>query len=221
MVADWIDQIMWLPRNFRINATASLKNFACEIAHEFGKRRQTLTRAGTVFLFCSMAGSMTAGYAAGPDLAVPPGYSALPPGAADEIRAVEEEIDRTEAAALTLAGNAGLDPYQKITTLGKLLLFDKTLSVNRNQACVFCHMPETGWTGPVSALNATTSAYPGSVRTRFGQRKPQAYGYATLAPTLYFDQNKQDLGWRQFLGHARLGNSPRQPGGGAGGGTAC
>lgn len=184
---------MWLPRNFRINAPAPLKNFACEITHEFSKRRQTLRCAGTVFLFCVVAESTTAAYAADPDLAVPPGYSALPPGATDEIRAVEEEIDRTEAAALTLAGNAGLDPYQKITTLGKLLLFDKALSVNRNEACVFCHMPETGWTGPVSALNATTSAYPGSVRTRFGQRNPQAYGYATQAPTLYFDQNKRDL----------------------------
>ncbi|HYA07037.1 MAG TPA: cytochrome c peroxidase, partial [Xanthobacteraceae bacterium] len=37
------------------------------------------------------------------------------------------------------------------------------------------------------------AAYPGSVRTRFKQRAPQSYGYSTLAPTLYFDQNKQDL----------------------------
>ena len=191
MVASWIGHVA--PRNFRINAPVPLKGFACEITHDFSKRRHALTRAGAAFLFCAVAAGMTAGYAADTDLAVPPGYSALPPGAADEIRAVEEEIDRTEAAALILVGNAGLDAYQKITTLGKLLLFDKTLSVNRNEACVFCHMPETGWTGPVSALNATTSAYPGSVRTRFLQRKPQAYGYATLAPTLYFDQNKPDL----------------------------
>jgi cytochrome c peroxidase len=74
-----------------------------------------------------------------------------------------------------------------------LLLFDTTLSVNRNQACVSCHMPQTGWTGPISALNATTSAYPGSIRTRFRQRAPQSYGYASLAPALYYDRNKQDL----------------------------
>lgn len=162
------------------------------ITRGFGNPRQALMRGGVVVLCCAVAAGMTA-VAADPDLVVPPGYSALPPGAADEMRAVAEEIDRTEAAALVLIGNGGLDRYQKITTLGKLLLFDKNLSVNRNEACVFCHMPETGWTGPVSALNATTSAYPGSVRTRFGPRRPQSYGYATLAPTLYFDQNKRDL----------------------------
>jgi cytochrome c peroxidase len=151
-----------------------------------------MTLASSIFLFTVMAGA-TALFAAGSDLAKSPGSSALPAGAADEIQKVEEEIDRTEAAVLVLARNTGLDPYQRITALGKLLLFDKNLSVNRNESCVFCHMPETGWTGPVSAMNATTSTYPGSVRTRFRQRAPQAYGYATLAPPLYYDQNKQDL----------------------------
>ena len=53
------------------------------------------------------------------------------------------------------------------------VLYDKQLSVNRNEACAFCHMPETGFTGPVSELNRTTGSYPGSVRTRFSNRKPQ------------------------------------------------
>jgi Di-haem cytochrome c peroxidase len=64
---------------------------------------------------------------------------------------------------------------QRTFLLGKLLMFDKQLSVNRNEACAFCHMPETGFTGPISELNATTVAYPGSVRTRFSQRKPQSH----------------------------------------------
>ncbi len=113
----------------------ALIQLACEITYDFGKR-QALTRASAVFLFSAVAGSMTAGYAADPNLAVPPGYCALPPGVSDEIHAVEEEIDRTEAAALILVGNAGLDAYQKITTLGKLLLFDKTLpdvALNHNK----------------------------------------------------------------------------------------
>jgi cytochrome c peroxidase len=53
--------------------------------------------------------------------------------------------------------------------LGKLMLFDKELSVNRNEACVFCHMPETGFTGSISEINRTTGSYPGSVRTRFSE----------------------------------------------------
>ena len=71
---------------------------------------------------------------------------------------------------------------QQIELLGKLMLYDKQLSVNRNEACAFCHMPETGFTGPVSELNRTTGSYPGSVRTRFSNRKPQTHAYAPLAP---------------------------------------
>ena len=41
------------------------------------------------------------------------------------------------------------------------MLFDRRLSVNGNTACSFCHMPYAGFTGPISALNATTVAYPG------------------------------------------------------------
>ena len=172
--------------------------------------RRMLVSAGAGYVLGAVTAGMTTLCAAESEVAVPPIYSALRSGAADEIRAVEEDIDRIERAALVLAGNSGLDPFEKITTLGKLLLFDRNLSVNRNEACVFCHMPETGWTGPVSALNATTSAYPGSVRTRFQQRKPQAYGYATLAPSLYYDQNKQDLVggnfWDMRATGIRLGN---------------
>jgi len=178
----------------------SVKLFGCAAA----------APAGVALFFSALTIALTPAVAADPDSATPPGYAAPPAGAAEEIRAVRDAIDRTEAAALAAAGDARLDDYQKINLLGKLLLFDKTLSVNRNEACVFCHMPETGWTGPVSALNATTAAYPGSVRTRFQNRKPQSYGYASLAPSLYYDQNKQDLVggnfWDMRATGIRLGN---------------
>lgn len=149
-------------------------------------------------------------FGAGSEFIVTSNQTPLPPGAAEEILVVEKQIDRTEATTLVSALNGKLDRYQKITTLGKLLLFDKTLSVNRNEACVFCHMPQSGWTGPISALNATSGAYPGSVRTRFGQRKPQSYHYASMAPVLYFDENKQDLVggnfWDMRAAGTRLGN---------------
>jgi len=61
---------------------------------------------------------------------------------------------------------------QQIELLGKLMLYDKQLSVNRNEAlCILSHA-EMGFTGPVSELNRTTGSYPGSVRTAFQQ--PQA-----------------------------------------------
>jgi cytochrome c peroxidase len=110
-----------------------------------------------------------------------------------ELRAVEAKIDRIEADALTRLNSKSLDAYQQVTLLGKLLLFDKQLSVNRNMACSSCHMPETGFTGPISSVNLTTVSYPGSVRARHGGRKPQSYGYATFAPVLHYDQLKKDF----------------------------
>jgi cytochrome c peroxidase len=82
---------------------------------------------------------------------------------------------------------------QQVELLGKAMLYDKELSVNRNQACAFCHMPETGFTGPVSELNRTTGSYPGSVRTRFSNRKPQSHAYAPLSPVLHYNPGQGDL----------------------------
>src|SRR5271163_703885 len=97
----------------------------------------------------------------------------IPPAAQTEIKSVEQEIDRIDAEALHQAQSAISDRFQQITVLGKIIFYDKNLSVKRNEACSFCHMPETGFSGPVSVLNQTTSAYPGSVRTRFSGRRPQ------------------------------------------------
>jgi cytochrome c peroxidase len=81
----------------------------------------------------------------------------------------------------------------QVRILGKILLFDKNLSVNKNEACSFCHMPETDFTGPISILNQTTVAYPGSVRDRFGHRKPQSYTYAPFSPVLLYNTAQQDF----------------------------
>jgi cytochrome c peroxidase len=78
-------------------------------------------------------------------------------------------------------------------TLGKLLLFDKHLSVHQNEACSFCHTPETGFTGPIESLNESTVSYPGSVRNRFSNRKPQSYMYAPFAPVLHYNRLQGDL----------------------------
>ena len=98
----------------------------------------------------------------------------------------------------------------KSSLLGKLLLYDKHLSVNRNEACAFCHMPETGFTGPVSELNRTTGSYPGSVRTRFSNRKPQSHAYAPLSPVLHYNPGQGDLVggnfWDMRATGRRLGN---------------
>jgi cytochrome c peroxidase len=118
--------------------------------------------------------------------------SSLPLGAMGELQKVRLEIDQTEDATLQLL-NTNLDMIHQIQTLGRLEIFDKTLSVGRNEACSTCHMPEVGYTGPSQVLNMTTGAYPGSVQERFSARKPQSYSYASLAPVLHYNATQQDF----------------------------
>jgi len=82
----------------------------------------------------------------------------LSPQVAQEIAQVEAEIDRIEAQTIERLAVPPGNQVQQIELLGKLMLYDKELSVNRNEACAFCHMPEMGWTGPVSELNRATGA---------------------------------------------------------------
>jgi cytochrome c peroxidase len=80
----------------------------------------------------------------------------LSPQALQEIALVEAEIDRIEAQTIERLAVPPDNQVQQVELLGKLMQYDKQLSVNRNEACAFCHMPETGFTGPVSELNRTT-----------------------------------------------------------------
>src|SRR5271167_3123039 len=134
----------------------------------------------------------------------------LSPIALKEIAEVEAEIDRIEAQTLERLAAPPNNEAQQVELLGKAMLYDKQLSVNRNQACTFCHMPETGFTGPVSDLNRTTGSYPGSVRTRFSNRKPQSHAYAPLSPVLHYNPGQGDLVggnfWDMRATGRRLGN---------------
>ena len=134
----------------------------------------------------------------------------LSPVALREIAQVEGEIDRIEAQSLERLASPPNNQVQQVEMLGKLMLYDKELSVNRNEACAFCHMPETGFTGPVSELNRTTGAYPGSVRSRFSNRKPQSHSYAPLSPVLHYNSAQGDLVggnfWDMRATGRRLGN---------------
>src|SRR5258707_651651 len=138
------------------------------------------------------------------------GSTTLSPQALQEIAQLEAEIDRIEARTIERLAAPPDNQIQQIELLGKLMLYDKDLSVNRNEACAFCHMPETGFTGPVSELNRTTGAYPGSVRTRFSDRKPQSHAYAPLSPVLHYNTGQGDIAggnfWDKRATGRRLGN---------------
>jgi cytochrome c peroxidase len=124
----------------------------------------------------------------------PPGF--LPANLQTEINRVNAETDLIFLATLVEASKLPINPgtaMRQIQLLGKLEIFDKNLSVNKNMSCSFCHMPYTGFSGPISSLNATTVAYPGSVRFRFGKRKPQGYTYSPFYPALSFNKTQQDF----------------------------
>lgn len=122
---------------------------------------------------------------------VPPNYPA-------ELQQVLQQLDQIEQQTLQQARNLPINNGTRllqIRTLGKLILYDKSYSVEQNTPCTLCHTQETGFTGPLSDLNATTVSYPGSVRYRFGSRKPKSYAYSPYSQIVHLDQ-----GSKQFYG---------------------
>lgn len=114
----------------------------------------------------------------------------LPADLPSELRRVAGEVDIVEQRAIAQWHGLEIRPgtlLQQVQTLGKLELYDRNLSVNRNLACASCHMPYTGFTGPISSVNATIANYPGSVPYRIDARRPQPYTYAPYSPVLHYD----------------------------------
>jgi cytochrome c peroxidase len=66
--------------------------------------------------------------------------------------------------------------------------FDENMSVFKNEACAFCHMPYGGYSGPIPSVNATMVAYPGSFHYRAGKRTAQRYTYSPRYPVLQLYQ---------------------------------
>jgi cytochrome c peroxidase len=95
--------------------------------------------------------------------------------------------------ALALPAEAKDDVSSRMEQLGKKLFLDKALSVNRNQSCATCHTTEFGYTGPKGKINEHGAVYPGSIPTRFGDRKPPTAAYGGESPLLYY--NEADEVW--------------------------
>jgi cytochrome c peroxidase len=120
-----------------------------------------------------------------------------------DAKRVRAEEAMLEAQALVAAQSGKLDPYHQVETLGKLEIFDPTLSVNRNIACSYCHDPAAGYANGVSILSVYTGgSNPGSVpitvhgaypNNRIAKRNPQSYSYASYYPPLHFNQSQADF----------------------------
>jgi cytochrome c peroxidase len=134
-----------------------------------------------------------------------------PPALQAQIAQVETQVDRTEASALAQLGKTTPGSPLRAVVLGKVLFFDKNLSVNRNTACAFCHMPQTGFQGAIEIINKTTVNQPGSVRTRFSLRKPPSAAYAAFSPPLYYRASTTDFVGGNFWDLRATGIRLRNP----------
>src|ERR1700733_4253116 len=75
-----------------------------------------------------------------------------------------------------------LVPLSAGEQLGKDIFYDATLSDPAGYSCATCHIPQTGFTGPSSALNLVAGPVPGVVPGRFGRRNSQPIAYTTFSP---------------------------------------
>ena len=89
---------------------------------------------------CSAAAAMTIVATLGAAVPAQQLSTTLSPAAEKEIAEVEAQIDRIETETLERLTAVPNNEVQQVELLGKAMLYDKHLSVNRNEACAFCHM---------------------------------------------------------------------------------
>jgi cytochrome c peroxidase len=138
---------------------------------------------------------------------IPPPYNPYPPGILpanlnSEIARVLREVNRIEGEALaqlrelpppTLTNQPPVLAHtgqRANVLLGKVMNFDKNISPFKNRACGFCHMPYTGFSGPIPSVNLTMVAYPGSYAFRAGKRTAQRYTYSPSFPVLNYNHTQ-------------------------------
>ena len=78
------------------------------------------------------------------------------------------------------------EPEQTLTSkqqLGKKLFHDRNLSTPPGQACVDCHLPESGFSNPNFELPVSQ----GVIKDRFGNRNDLIAAYASFSPEFHYD----------------------------------
>jgi len=102
------------------------------------------------------------------------------------------KLMRTTLSLLTLltltASFATAAPLTAEQELGKLLYFDRYLSLNHNQSCASCHDPGAGFADPLDLrLPGIYVTSAGSDTTLFGGRNAPTASYAMYSPVFFFD----------------------------------
>ena len=74
--------------------------------------------------------------------------------------------------------------------VGYSMISDTFLSDPPGYACIQCHIPQAGDTGPDSMVNEFAGTMPGVRKDRWSNRKPQTYRYTAFSPYgPYYDTN--------------------------------
>jgi cytochrome c peroxidase len=126
-----------------------------------------------------------------------------------EVRGISSEA-LSQWAALKPPTVTGQPPtlkdtgYQAQQILGKLMNYDENISPFRNEACASCHMPYTGYSGPIPSVNLTMIAYPGTFHYRAAKRTPRRYPYSPDWPVLEFNNVFESFMAGTFGTDARL-----------------
>jgi cytochrome c peroxidase len=120
-----------------------------------------------------------------------------------DIRRVNAAITRIETETLNQILNNQYSedpasPNSAKSILGKVMIYDRNLSVNGLVACATCHTSQEGFTGGSSLVNDTTVSYVGAVGDRASGRKPMSYGYAPFAPIFYYRASTGDFAGGNF-----------------------
>ena len=153
----------------------------------------------------------------------PPGI--LPANLDSELARVLREVDGIEAEAITqwhaivppvvtgqppIFQNTGI---ASVEILGKLMNYDRTISPNENKACASCHMPYSGFSGPIPSVNLTMIAYPASAPYRAGKRTAQRYTYSSYFPPLQYNATQGAFFGGNFWDSRATGYLTRAPDG--------
>lgn len=117
---------------------------------------------------------------------------------------------------LLLNGSSTVKANSDKKQLGRLLFFDKNLSLNRSQSCSTCHNPEAGFADDRGKGIAAAVSL-GDDGKSLGDRTAPTATYASLSPDFHFNTNtKQYVGGQFWDGRAvdlqeQAGGPPLNP----------
>lgn len=106
------------------------------------------------------------------------------------------------AVAAAASGLADANPYPTPEKLGEALFHDTNLSLNRQQACATCHMPDRAFSDRHDIHHGNAVSLGDDGRS-FGDRNAPSATYAALSPPFHKDADGTYIGGQFWDGRAK------------------